>query len=428
MKKATKFLLTAGATVATLVAASSCGNRRAEKEAEAERAPKEAQKWELDSVYRHARDSVLDVLNYDETIYPRLFDAEQELERIDGLSQKSKLRENVDALIAKRSLVCATEIKNLLAASGVYIDETELAEIIKQAYFEYAEMRTRVSDIDVLGIYDHLSPAEKAEEKARLLRPPMSELFGTRGIVDWRKYNLSTESQKSIERAALKIWSGANNEIYDAIVVMVKKFAVYYPELDVEKSGLPDRYIEYASMLPDPVCYESGVGFGFENAESVLLMERSASVYGADLDASFFCKQGAKYQLVKLSEGKWQVVRTDKNGRVAKTPVFEDNYAGYGYSLFSVPKEEKQEDIFSFAPDDDKGVYISVREVLWRKKGKDDRYPDPMGKIVAKRDSVMKELAYLRPLDERMLQIRHQADSVAKIKQQQYMARRFNKR
>ena len=124
MKKTTKFLLTAGATVATLIAASSCGNR-AEKEVVAERTPKEAQKWEMDSVYRHARDSVLDVLNYDETVYPRLFDAEQELERIDGLSEKSKLRENVDALIAKRSLVRATEIKNLLAASGVRIDETK---------------------------------------------------------------------------------------------------------------------------------------------------------------------------------------------------------------------------------------------------------------------------------------------------------------
>ena len=427
MKKTTKFLLTAGATVATLIAASSCGNR-AEKEVVAERTPKEAQKWEMDSVYRHARDSVLDVLNYDETVYPRLFDAEQELERIDGLSEKSKLRENVDALIAKRSLVRATEIKNLLAASGVRIDETKLAEIIKQAYFEYAEMRTRVSDIDVLGIYDHLSPAEKAEEKARWLRPPMSELFGTRGIVDWRKYNLSTESQKSIERAALKIWSGANNEIYNAIAAEVKKFAVYYPELDIEKSGLPDRYLEYASMLPDPISYENGVGFGFESAESVLILERSASVYGGNLDASFFCKQGAKYKLVKVSEGKWQVIRTDKNGRVAKTPVFEDNYTGYGYSLFSVPKEEKHDNMFSFAPDDDKGVYISVREILWHKKGKNDRYPDANGKIVAKRDSVMKELAYLRPLDERMLQIRRQADSVAKIKQQQYMARRFNKR
>ena len=445
MKKSTKILLTAGAALAVLVSASSCGNRRAKKEAEAERARKEAaaaQKAaddaaktlelqinkEKKAVYDHARDSVLDANGYDRAVWNQLDAAQSKLYELDNLSQKTILCQRVDTLVAKQVRQSANEIESLLAKYKIWVDDKEdLFSKVESEYFDHVNNRE---------IAKNNAEEYDEAEKAEMLAPELPyNFFGNSAgnsrydyekyVVDWNDSEYGESRQKEIENGVLKIFGKMNQALDNAIAAEVKKFAVYYPELDIEKSGMPAEYRKYHNI--DFTLYNYDDGYRFEYVQPKLVVERGVSVYDSKLKVDFFGEEDATYKLVKVSEGQWQVVRTDKNGHVAKTPVFSHN-VDYGYAIYSYGKDDTIQDSFRFEPGANMGVHVTVREVVWSKTGKDDRYPDPKGQIAAKRDSVAKEVARLEVLNDRMREISHQADSVAKIKQQQYMARRFNKR
>ena len=61
-------------------------------------------------------------------------------------------------------------------------------------------------------------------------------------------------------------------------------------------------------------------------------------MYNPKLNVNFFGDKNANYKLVKMGQGKWQVVRTDKNGRKAKTPVFtyDVDYSYYTHGPYSL--------------------------------------------------------------------------------------------
>ena len=443
MKKSTRFLLAAGATLAVLVSASSCGNRRAEKEAEAERARQEklaeqksiekereiAFQRAADSVYNHARDSVQTAMGYDKDAWSRLYDANIALSQTD-IKQWNILQQNVDTLIAQNARQAVKEIESLLGRYKIYTnsDDKDLAQELVWEYSEYMSRRTWVKDAG-----DEMDASEKADA----LKPHLPwDMFGStkadekeyayssqKYFVNWDNYDYGKSRQQEIENAVLNIIDKMNRSLDKAILAETKKFAKYYPMLDLEKSGMPAEYRKYCNI--DPLAYSEEHGWGFEYLFPGLNVVRGISVYDSKLDVDFFGVEGADYKLVKVATGKWQVVRTDKNGQVVKTPVFTHN-TDYGYSVYTVP--DSYDNDFSYEPGVNMGVHINVREVVWSKRGADDQYRDPTGKLEARRDSLAKEVARLEVLDKRMLQISHQADSVAKIKQQQYMARRFNKR
>ena len=442
MKKSTKFLLTAGATLAVLVSASSCGNRRAEKEAEAERARKEAEakaqkaadeaaktlQLQLDkegkAVYDQARDSVLAANGYKD-VYNQFYSAQDSLYRLDNLSQKTILFEHVDTLIAKQVRQSAEEIKKYLAKYQIFIQDNEkLFSKVEDEYRDYVLNRSIVNN--------HAEDYDESE-KADMLKShfPYNFIGNSEGrtnyyIVDWYDSEYGESRQQEIENGVLKIFDKMNLALDKAILAEIKKFAVYYPELDIEKSGIPAQYLKYLKPK-DPLDLYDGDRFGDMMLWPKLVVRRNISVYDSKLKVDFFGEEDAKYQLVKVSDGKWQVVRTDKNGHVERTPVFSHN-VDYDYYMYSIYQNDQTEDFFQFEPGANMGVRITVNEVVWSKTGKDDRYPDPKGQIAAKRDLLAKEVARLEALNEHMSQISHQADSVARIKRQQYMARRFHKK
>ncbi len=444
MKKSTRFLLAAGATLAVLVSASSCG-RRAEKEAEAERARKEAEakaqkaadeaaktlqlqlEKEGKAVYDQARDSVLAANGYKD-VYNQFYSAQDSLYRLDNLSQKTILFEHVDTLIAKQVRQSVNEIESWLAKYKIWVDDKEdLFSKVESEYFNHVSNRS---------IANRNAEDYDEAEKANLLAPDLPYYFfgNSEGkdsryekyIVDWYDSEYGESRQKEIENGVLKIFDKMNQALDKAITAEIKKFAVYYPELDIEKSGIPQQYLKHLKTK-DPLDYWNDRFMFDQVVESKLVIGRTISVYDSKLKVDFFGEEDATYKLVKVSEGKWQVVRTDKNGHVAKTPVFSHNVE-YDYNMFSCGKGDPVNDSFWFEPGANMGVHITVSEVVWSKTGKDDRYPDPKGQIAAKRDLLAKEVARLEALNEHMSQISHQADSVARIKQRQYMVRRFHKK
>jgi hypothetical protein len=358
-------------------------------------------------------------------VYNQLYSTQVSLSRLNGLSQKTILFDQVDTLTARQVRQSAEEIKNFLAMYKIFIQDNEnLFSKIEREYSDHALNRSIVNN--------HAEDYDESE-KADMLKPhsPYNFFGNSEGrtnfyVVDWYDFKYGESRQQEIENGVLKIFDKMNHSLDKAILAEIKKFAVYYPELDIEKSGIPAQYLKYLKP-EDPLDYCDDE-FSFDKMLwPKLVVQRAISVYDSKLKVDFFGKEDAKYQLVKVSDGKWQVVRTDKNGHVERTPVFSHN-VDYDYYMYGTYQNDQTEDTFEFEPGANMGVHITVGEVVWSKTGKDDRYPDPKGQIAAKRDSLAKEVARLEALNEHMSQIHHQADSVARIKKQQYMARRFNKR
>lgn len=417
MKKLHKFALTAGATIATLASLNSCKSRE-QKEADAEQArmerllaeerAEEERKITEYKVYENARDSVLDARGYQADAYNRQCRAESELARLSSLTQRDVLRENVYALINVHARQCADEILNLLNKYGLHIkdrwgkksEQDVLIDYAREEYlWDYAPNRTSAKR-------DGIDSSEKAE----LLKAVIPG--GMFADVDWREYGESR--QQEVKNAVLKIFDKMNHELDASLRAEVKKFAVYYPILDISKSGVPAEYAKlYADY--DPIDFDEERGFNFEYGPTDLIVTRNVDVYDSKLDVDFFGQEGAKYQLVKVAQGKWQVIRTDKDGKVAKTPVFSHN-VDYKYDMYGTGN------YFGFEPGANMGVHVYATEQMWQKSTiRDDKYVDLDGKIAAKCDSLTVEVARLRELNKRMKEISHAADSIAKVKQQEYI-------
>lgn len=442
MKKLQKFALATGLAVATLASLNSCKSRE-QKEADAEKARQEQlaeekqaekeRKMMESKVYEIARDSVLNARGYQDDVYDRLTSARTALYNLDDFSQHRVLRERVDTIVVQHSRQCATEILKLFGKYNLRMserytkgdsDQNVLANDALGQYYEYAANRTCAKYI------------EDATQKSEMHKACMPWLlFGNSEedeqknksrwdyAIDWGKYEYGAARQAEIQNAVLKIFDKMNHNLDNALRAECKKFAAYYPILDISKSGMPAEYAKQFADY-DPINFDEEHGFEFEYAPSELCVSRSVSVYDSKLDVDFFGEPNATYKLVKVAKGKWQVVRTSKNGKVAKTPVFSHN-VDYSYNAYAYYGGDSNS--FGFEPGANMGVHVYVTEPLWNKVGINDKYPDPDGKIAAKRDSLTAEISRLEKLDEEMGHIYCVADSIAKLKQQEYIQRNRQK-
>lgn len=65
-------------------------------------------------------------------------------------------------------------------------------------------------------------------------------------------------------------------------------------------------------------------GYDIFNSEATFKV-REIVLCNQNLDDSFFHEEGAKYKPISLGQGKWQIVKTKKNGQTERTHIFYDN-------------------------------------------------------------------------------------------------------
>ena len=204
----------------------------------------------------------------------------------------------------------------------------------------------------------------------------------------------------------------------DAIIEKTKK------DLIKNRESVEQKYADYYLLqdkkyLGTSYWAEGDYGYGYDDLNGwqnnkYLIKYRKVNVYDSKLNVGFFGDKDATYKLVSLGSGKWQVVKTNKNGKTEKTPVFEDVkdfYEEYRYSDEPVKVGTSE---FYFEAGRNMGVRIYWNEIVnvqQRKKGWAIQIPaDVQHKI----DSLETEIATKEQLYDLDMQKRHEADSIAK--------------
>ena len=139
----------------------------------------------------------------------------------------------------------------------------------------------------------------------------------------------------------------------------------------------------------------------------------------------FFGEPVAKYKLVSVGQGKWQVVKTKQNGRVEKTKVFSDNkeFEIFEYPVFddeeygeqgsvdALPKVGDSE--FWFEPGTNLGVRVGYSEVIRVEKRKKEWKPTYTAKEQRVLDSLHRTVNRKQNLNAQYWETGQQAQQVA---------------
>ncbi len=220
------------------------------------------------------------------------------------------------------------------------------------------------------------------------------------------------------------------------------------------RKAVEDRFADYysAAHLKDD---EIGVGqvegseygsyeaLNYYASADPMVTVRSVDVYDSNLDVDFFGEPGAKYKLLSVAPGRWQVVKTRANGRVEKTPVFTDHkdfetymrpWSSYWNDNHwmdedvhskAIPLPRVGDSDFSFSPGSNMGVRVYYSEVVkverHRKQWQDRDYSAAERRTV---DSLQNQIKLKEDLRDKRYEADNEADSIADIMVQ----RRFGSR
>ena len=195
--------------------------------------------------------------------------------------------------------------------------------------------------------------------------PKNQDYYGDWGFERWQRaiYEKVEESYYGDERKS-EIKQSA-----DAIIDKMKS------ELDANRKAVIAQFDKYISVAEPRETLgmnayrgEGQYGYGFDevtpNAKYTITSKR-ASVYDQNLKMNFFGDEDCSYKLVSVEPGKWQVVKTHKNGKVEKTHVFSDNvkFQESSDELNEKPDSKVGDAEFYYYPGTNLGVHVSYNEV-----------------------------------------------------------------
>lgn len=412
-------LLTAGAVAAGAFCLMSCGEsqeerqRREQEELAVKRARQEAYEARQDSLrreqerqdkiyYNQVRDSVLTKMNFDVAAYDSMCAKDKDLQyesdslyfKADSIKKSGRqwylLQQQVDKAIEQKK-------QELVSKISKYCDEK---------FIDYSDVEW--------DIWPYIP-----ENVASL---DSLDLGVIAGGVKYPEYFTVSDKEK-VWSDWDKIASKAAAELIPQIKEIEKRYIKYYPVLGPLK--LPKQYQFYNKEY----VFEQGGESGIDRLDYSVLSYRGAGirfgkvtdVYDSKLQMDFFNQPGAKYELKSLGNNQWQVVRTSKNGKVAKTHVFTDKGEGK-YSSY-ISKEDMQQP-FSVESGTNIGVRIRYVSDLYEVKAENDTVPDIGNKrqkqlqaIEKRREAIRAEQDGMR-LDS-LYNIEKHAESMARYKLKQ---------
>lgn len=204
----------------------------------------------------------------------------------------------------------------------------------------------------------------------------------------------------------------------DGIVAQTKKDLIKNRE-SVERKYADYYLLQDEKYLGTSYWGEGEYGYGYDDlngwANSKYLVKyRRVDVYDSKLNVDFFGDKDATYKLVSLGNGKWQVVKTHKNGQVEKTAVFEDPKDFYeDYRPTDEPVKVGTSN-FDFEAGRNMGVRVYWDEVVGIQQRKKDWVVKIPADVQHKIDSLETAIATKEQLYDLDLQKLHEADSIAK--------------
>jgi len=169
---------------------------------------------------------------------------------------------------------------------------------------------------------------------------------------------------------------------------------------------------------------EDGSGlFDTDNSNNFMIVKKTVSVYDQNLNMDFFGEKGAKYELVSLKGGKWQVVKTRKNGTVEKTHVFQDAKDFEESKSFVKENTSKVGDTdLKFSAGKNKGVRVEFSKITKIKKRKVWKPVEFTQEEQHKIDSLADQIKYKARLDS----LCQEAEKKAEVQARELTKRRFN--
>ncbi|MCL2749383.1 MAG: hypothetical protein FWE50_04915 [Alphaproteobacteria bacterium] len=391
-------LLTLGLMLAVAVIAGSCSNKqKAEEEARLEEeriaaeqiAKEQALKNEKEEFRKTKYAQFSEAHGYNSTMMwgarNKVQDFEYEISDIENLGQKDIMLGKMEAAAASISGKYMKILNDKLSAYGVSCERRDYGQGNAET-IDLEDVNTEMPypvdwhlDIVMLGLDKYGEP---------------------------RKKEIRDIARKQIEAMIA--------EIKRACAGIEKDYYVYYPALNL--NAIPKQHREMVYKY----CTQGGEGsFYYEGQFYPKLIQviKGVSVYDSKLSVDFFNDKNAKYKLLDLGNGKWQVQKTDKSGKVSKTHVFEDNKEWSTwvriYNKDDLSENNIAVDGFSFSPGANLGVRVSMNQVVWTSaRGKDDRYPDPNGINKAKIKNLNDSILYYNDVYENQRIIQNMVDSL----------------
>lgn len=412
MKKSKVFL--AGLAATTIMSMTSCkgGDSKTEDKKTDDVEKLERQQREDGTYYEMMRDSLMLARGYDAEPYCEAINAEdslrQQLSKMEDENlRKTELQNKIEKEVNSVGQKYEKQIQSILDRYQLSTNEETAGEISKLCNYEsYADWRA----------YKYEYSSEN-ENPGYYWLQTVDDMLAKTNI---EKYG--EPRQKEIKDAVLKVCKIMHNEQDTKRVAIAKSYADYYPVLN------PDRLpAEYAKMLTedknmDPFYIpsgegEPGVGYNYLWNGSLAVTKR-VSVYDSKLPVEFFNEEGAKYKLKKIKEGEWQVEKT-KDGKISRTPIFKDN-VDYKTSVEILGEGHEPHDEFSYEPGTNMGVRVSVNEILFSIKAKDDRIRSPEEMAVLRAPLEKEHAKCVEIIDHYNnieKQAKHEADSLVKVRQ-----------
>ncbi|MBO4626213.1 MAG: hypothetical protein J5679_03005, partial [Alphaproteobacteria bacterium] len=312
--------------------------------------------------------------------------------------QQGMLYYDIAKMVAAKSAQYAAEVSKLLdkynlRMPGAYEQSEEITKLA--GIFEDCLLNNKYYDTPRLSGY--INAQEESKENAKYTVATLMHDIGIMPKEEYSDYDETKtinwcgygEARQDEVRAAVKnIIEKMPTDMDNAIVDIARKYAKYYPVL----TDIKDIPAQYAECMKD-IClwYEAGESGDVYSADlrGDLVITRSISVYDSKLPVNFFGEQDASYKLVSVEPGKWQVVRTDKNGKVSKTAVFTHD-TDYVLKRQLWTDCKVGESSFSYEPGTNMGVHVRMTEVVYVKEReiKDDKLPkQEYDRLFAKQDA-----------------------------------------
>ncbi|MBO7645342.1 MAG: hypothetical protein J6S57_03510 [Alphaproteobacteria bacterium] len=216
---------------------------------------------------------------------------------------------------------------------------------------------------------------------------------------------------------------GPKQNMKDKVTAIVEKAQ---QDLIASRKSVEQKYADFYLVSDDARNYlaivsegEGEYSFGYADLNyynsKYKNVERYVDVYDSKLTVDFFGEKDAKYKLVSLGDGKWQVVKKSKNGTVSKTHVFEDKKDFSTCDVFSNEPDTLGRTEFNFEPGYNYGVRVYSREIVNVQKRKKDWSIKLPKDVQQSLDSLIQDFNEQRAIQRSVWEKNNEADSIANI-------------
>ena len=408
MNKAKKWFVALGIFISTLVACDNSYENELQAEKEKQQTEREAQ-----TLYKNTIDSVLK----SEGFYEKSQQSKRELfllySKRDSLRALPCRADVLDERIRKSAEpIIKQSIVDMVNALKPYnMDITSLHQIVKVAPY-----------LTSYGVFESDTIYEvNYDEEVDF-------------IVDIFLADLSY-SDKYDEATKTKIRNAVRKHVKDLLaklkrnrIAISKEYSAYYPVLDL--SCVPQQYVQYFDYDP-AVIYEDGDFYWYDRGElgNGIAVVKEISVYDSDLDPEFFNDSTARYELVQIAKGQWQVKKTLNSGKTEKTPVFSDSVE---YKTFGTTQVQDGVKTGSSEFKAVKGTNIGVRiyftqYVYVKRATKSDIISKNPSKDMKETNNLSRQIEEKSKKQEQIEHaIKTKADSIANVRAKQFRLARSN--